>query len=65
MKSNIARKYRIEKCNFVYDDYKYIVQIMLSFDGGKNFFYTGMGKYVKSKKAAQQFIRDHEKLMEE
>lgn len=56
----IKRKYNIEKTSFPLDGiYNYNVQVLISVDGGKNYYYTGIGKFVKTKKAAREYIKEY------
>ena len=58
----INRKYNIEKTSFPIDgEYNYNVQVLISVDGGKNYYYTGIGRFVKTKKEARQYIQEYKK----
>lgn len=56
----INRKYNIEKTSFPIDGvYNYNVQVLISVDGGENYYYTGIGHFVKTKKAAREYIKQY------
>lgn len=58
----ISRKYNIEKTELPIDGvYNYNVQVLISVDGGENYYYTGIGRFVKTKKEARQYIQEYEK----
>lgn len=58
----VYRKYNIEKTSFPIDGaYNYNVQVLISVDGGKNYYYTGIGRFVKTKKEARYYIQEYEK----
>lgn len=59
--ANIMRKYVIEKNSFPYDGFKYNVQVWLSVDGGETYWYTGIGRFTRTKKEATQYIREYKK----
>lgn len=48
-------------------DYLYNVRILNSIDGGKNFYYTGNGKFVRSKEEAESYLKSlkHKKIQKE
>ena len=48
--ANIKHKYHIEKPAFPIDGYKFNVQVLISVDGGENFYYCGIGKFCKTEK---------------
>lgn len=56
----VNHKYNIEKTSFPIDGvYNYNVQVLISVDGGKNYYYTGIGRFVKTKKAANEYIKQY------
>lgn len=58
---NIKRKYRIEKTSFPIDGvYNYNVQVLISIDGGNNYYYSGIGKFCKTRKDAKKYIQEYE-----
>ena len=58
----IKRKYNIEKTVFPIDGiYNYNAQVFISVDGGKNYYYCGIGKFCKTEKEAQEYIEKYEK----
>ena len=59
--ANISRKYIVEKNSFSIDGYKYNVQVWLSIDGGESYWYAGIGRFVKTKKEARQYIQEYKK----
>lgn len=59
--ANISRKYIVEKNSFSIDGFKYNVQVWLSIDGGESYWYTGVGRFVKTKKEARQYIQEYKK----
>lgn len=62
MKSNIRRKFTIEKTSYPLDGvYNYNVSVLLSIDGGP-YYYCGIGRFVKTKKDALQYIRDYKRV---
>lgn len=64
--ANIKRKYNIEKTSFPIDGiYNWNVQVLISVDGGNNFYYCGIGKFTRTKKAALQYIQEYKKQVKE
>lgn len=59
-KHEIQRRYNVEKLSFPVDGYEYNVQVLLSIDGGKNFYYCGIGKFCKTEQECQDFIGKYE-----
>ena len=58
----ITRKYAIHKNDFPLDGiYEYNAQVWLSVDGGKNFWYCGIGKYFKTGEEARTYIEAYER----
>lgn len=58
---DIQRKYKIEKNSFPIDGvYNYNAQVWLSVDGGKSFYYCGIGKFCKTLKDAEAFCGIYE-----
>lgn len=39
-------------------EYKYNVKIFTSMDGGRTFYYAGNGKYFKTMKEAENYIKE-------
>lgn len=57
----ISRKYKIEKCSFPIDGiYTHNAQVWLSVDGGKSWYYCGIGKFCKSEADAIAFCESYE-----
>ena len=59
--ANIMRKYIIEKNSFSIDGFKYNTQVWISIDGGDTFWYTGIGRFTRTKKEARQYIQEYKK----
>lgn len=55
----VKRKFRTEKLKFPVDGYKYNVQVLTSVDGGKNYYYCGIGKFCKTKEECKQYISEY------
>lgn len=55
-------KYTVEKLSLPIDGiYKYNVKKLASIDGGKTWWYSGFGRYAKSKAQARRWIRKDKK----
>lgn len=53
------RKYVIEKLAFPLDGiYNYNAKVLTSTDGGKTYWYCGIGKFCKTEEEAQEYIND-------
>lgn len=55
----VKRKFRTEKLKFPVDGYKYNVQVLTSIDGGKNYYYCGIGKFCKTIEECKQYISEY------
>lgn len=55
----VKRKFRTEKLKFPVDGYKYNVQVLTSIDGGKNYYYCGIGKFCKTREECKQYILEY------
>lgn len=65
---NILRKYTVEKLNFpvsggMYEKYDYNVQTFVSIDGGKNYYYCGVGRFCKTEAEAEAYCEKHNSIM--
>ena len=58
---SVKHKYNIEKTAFPIDSYNFNVQVLISVDGGKNFYYCGIGKFCKTEEEAAEYIEQHKK----
>ena len=61
--TNIKRIYQIsEASEFMRIEYGYMfnVKVLISVDGGENYYYCGIGKYTKTIEDATAYINDHE-----
>jgi len=58
---DVRRKCVIEKVKNPVDGHKYNVQVWTSVDGGKNYYYCGVGRFCKSKRECKEFIRIYKK----
>ena len=58
---NVKHKYEIEKPAFPVDGYNYNVKVLISIDGGENFYYCGIGKFCKTEEEAAEYIEQHKK----
>lgn len=59
--ANIKHKYHIEKPAFPIDGYKFNVQVLISVDGGENFYHCGIGKFCKTEEEAMEYIAQYKK----
>ena len=59
--ASVKHKYNIEKPAFPIDGYKFNVQVLISVDGGENFYYCGIGKFCKTEQETAEFIAQHKK----
>lgn len=55
-KNNVLRKYKVEFRAF--DEYPYDVKILTSVDFGKNYVYTGNGRFCKDKEELNNYIKE-------
>ena len=55
-KMDMIKRYKVSKLAFPISDYKYNVQVLMSVDGGRNFYYCGIGRYCKSKEEALIYV---------
>lgn len=62
--ANISRKYNIEKLFFPVDGYEYNAQVLISIDGGNHYYYTGIGRFTKTKEEAIEYCKRYEKKHE-
>ena len=59
---DIKREYRVEELSYPLDGvYKYNVQVWTSVDGGKSYWYAGIGKYCRNKNEARKFIYEYDR----
>ena len=59
--TSVKHEYNIEKTAFPIDGYNFNVQVLISVDGGKNFYYCGIGKFCKSEEEAAEYIAQYKK----
>ena len=60
--ANVKRKFDIKKTDFAIDGiYNYNVCVLISVDGGNNYYYCGIGRFVRTKKEARQWIKEYNK----
>ena len=59
----VKRKFRTEKLKFLVDGYKYNVQVLTSIDGGKNYYYCGIGKFCKTREECKQYISEYRRKL--
>lgn len=59
--ASVKHKYNIEKTAFPIDGYNFNVQVLISVDGGKNFYYCGIGKFCKTEEEAAEYIAQYKK----
>lgn len=58
--ADVKRKYNIEKLNFPVDGYEYNAQVYISIDGGKSYYYCGIGKFTKTEQEAKEYCKQYE-----
>lgn len=56
-KMKTCYKLVIRKLAFPVDGYRYNAQIWTSIDGGKTFWYAGIGKYTDSVESAENYFK--------
>ena len=59
--ASVKHKYNIEKTAFPIDGYNFNVQVLISVDGGKSFYYCGIGKFCKTEEEAAEYIAQYKK----
>lgn len=59
--ASVKHKYNIEKTDFPIDGYKFNVQVLISVDGGENFYYCGIGTFCKTEEEATEYIAQYKK----
>ena len=58
----IKREYKVEKMSYPLDGvYNYNVQVWVSVDGGKSYWYAGIGKYCRNKREVSRFIHEYKR----
>ena len=57
---NAIRRYTLEKLHFPVDGYQFIVSMITSVDGGKNFYYCGNSKYFRTEQEAVEYKTEME-----
>ena len=55
-------RYRVEKVDPPVNGYHYHIQILTSIDGGKTFYYSGIGVYAETMEDAQEVINYYNDL---
>ena len=56
----IIREFKVEKMSYPLDGvYNYNVQVWTSIDGGKTFWYAGIGKYCRNKYEVWKFKNEY------
>lgn len=55
----VMRKFDIKELHFPVDGYLYDVQVLVSVDGGKSYYYCGNGKFCKTLAEAQAYIESY------
>jgi len=54
----IKRKYEVEKTSFPIDGvYNYSARVLISIDGGENYYYCGIGKFCKTEEEASEWCK--------
>lgn len=57
---DIKRKYNIENTSYPIDGiYNYNVQVLISVDGGNNYYYCGIGRFTKTLSDAHKYIAEY------
>lgn len=59
---DIKRKYTVERLSFCpYDGMEWNAMVWISVDGGENYYHCGIGKYCKTREAAEAFCAEYER----
>ena len=59
---NVVRKYRIEELSFPLDGvYKFNAQVLISVNGGRSYWYSGIGKFCKTREEAEKYCEEYER----
>ncbi len=58
---SIKRKYSIEHLSFpACDGLEWNAKVLVSIDGGENYYYCGIGKFCKTLESAEAFCKYYE-----
>lgn len=55
------RRLTIRELSFPVDGYRFSAEIWTSIDGGKSWWYCGIGKYVHTREQAEEYFNEFKK----